>query len=415
MPEPGEDECSLKFVLETYLNDRTVLELIPDVDNGRYFYQSIPKFAPVLLTPSHKPLENLVAKAESKLERMAFRQTRLPLCETELTMRDKAIEMWVTLWCGALQFHDPCEHYCRLLQLTQVLAEYECSALDRLVGMYSRILQACASYGSSRLVILFFDGIKRPGIASHPLVFKWYLRAITSSSNSQCLPRPTAFACPRILEESKGRPSVESKAAKQFQQRSILTQEIKHVACEEVKIGLRVLECPQCEKKTPDIRYLGEETDTFLCEHCGAQLTGEIRVRVGRTILGKKRESTWQQEYLTLPLDTIEREIRAWTGHAKSFGLDMLRESQQLFWNVVWYCQVFKFPYDLFIPYKSVLKTSLPVQKKPVRNPTKKAFTLTPEKNQWAEDFKKVRVLEFCHEEGVQTEFEPESPTLLNY
>jgi len=311
---------------------------------------------------------------------MSFRRVELPLLRVEVSIKDKAIEMWMMLWCFIFSSHDKCEHIYRLDELVQVLNEYTCTDINRLIDIYNRIIETCYKFGSARLTIIFFDRIKQPIISSHPSILKWYMLSIT-----------------KTLEEDKNHnnsPIIEY--SQKFQERSFLTHRIQGIQYEEVKIGIGLHKCEKCDKVTPDRECLDKKVDTFECIHCNAQLVAEIRVRIGRPILHTK--SIWQEQYLLYPLDTIKKDITS------DISLISLRNNQQLFWNIIWYCQRFKLPYDLFIPYKSTLKASIPACRKPVRMNTGIGFALPLVENQWLDNFKQAKVLMFCNEKETQTD-----------
>ena len=116
------------------------------------------------------------------------------------------------------------------------------------------------------------------------------------------------------------------------------------------------------------------------------------------------KSSLWETEYPLMPLSTICNEI---SGLPDTIDLMNLRETEEVFWNLIFYFKFFNLPYDLFLPYKKTDKVSLLAHKKKGRQKTGARFNQYLIKDTtWLEQFNEIRMRARCTDNQTQTESE---------
>ena len=176
-----ENKFSMKDTLEIYLNNNTVLELMPDAQDGKFIYQCIPEFAPDLFKLHLDEPLNFIKILEIELEGCSFNIESIPKKKLLPSEKDDAIELWIYLWCAIFSSYEDREQPYRLLQLIEVFKNYDDPNIRNHINICSKVMETCLLYGSAKLALNFFETINISLISSDSSVFNWYLFAIKSN------------------------------------------------------------------------------------------------------------------------------------------------------------------------------------------------------------------------------------------
>ena len=384
--------------------------MIALAQSNRFCYSFIPLFNQQLLNFPLPALEDFAGKCETIFEELKFAKHYFEheKFKYSFTNADIVTEIWINLWCKTLPYHQIYEQHYRLNQLLDVLLQYKIEDEGKLIQLYTDMMKYCFTFGSARLAINLFDNIKSFNIRSASSVLSVYLAAISSNETSQ----PIHNVFNSFTEETKKVNtsldySIYFDSCQQvFSQRTFLTEEIEYIVSEEVKLAFGLNNCSHCNTIPTNLSLIDQKSLPVLCEKCESELTPILKVRVGRPIVFLKDKPTyWEQEFPILSFKELRAEIDKLDKESKQLkviNLDEVRRKKQVFWNIVWYFQVHKLPYDLFLPYKKVSKNALVTWKKKDRNKTGVRFNVAPE-NSWFHLFKQIRVLALCNHKLTQT------------
>lgn len=100
-----------------------------------------------------------------------------------------------------------------------------------------------------------------------------------------------------------------------------------------------------------------------------------------------------------------------YTKNGKQFiELAALRKEEALFWNIIAGFRTWNLPYDLFLPYKSLERKSLLLQRRKIRSKNNlNTNAQTENEAPWFDQFKQIRVLALCTDKEVQTDTLPQN------
>lgn len=374
--------------------------------SSKFCYTFVPTFSEELFECPVKELEDFVGKCEVIFEELKFAK-RYFECEKVMHVLkndDLAIEMWITLWCMTFPYHEIYEHDYRLNQLLETLHRYKIRDESKLSELYTNTMQTCHTFGSARLATVLFASLKSAGARSSFPVLSVYLAAVASGQSAQplrCVFKPFAE---EVKDCSLDYSVYFSSCQQSFSQRTFLTPEIEYVVSEEVKLGFGLDDCSQCNTSA-NLSSVVQKNLPVLCEKCKAELSPRLKVRVGRPItLLKDKPSFWQHDFSILTPKELTQSLCALAEskqRLRVLNVDLLRNREELFWNVVWHCQVHELPYDLFLPYKRIGKESV-VWKKQERKEMGVKFETALE-NAWADQFKHIRIMALCNDKVSQT------------
>ena len=362
------------IVIKSYLSQSTVFPLIESQAVNEtivYNYQFLPEFCPKLLDSCVEIAENYLSKCDEEfmnIENFTFYLIHENIREVS-SLKTKVIATWLVFWCKLLLHQNPYEHDYRLNQLLSVLVQYDETHIEELVKTYSEIIESCYNFGSPHLTITFFDAITQPFVSSHPSVFNWYLKAINFSEPDQPF-KKNDKECKnnsQATNESIYHQLYLSSSFQLFDQRTFLTAETHNVISEEIKFGYELDKCAQC-KNLPEEKTPSKGTTNILqCPICENTLFGKFKVRLGRPVIYTKSESTfWEKKLNIIPIE----ELYSTVINFDNIDLDTLRNMEVVFWNIIFYFNVFGLPYDLFMPYKKVDRISMLLTRKKFKQKT---------------------------------------------
>eukprot|EP00826_Nyctotherus_ovalis_P001934 TRINITY_DN10366_c0_g2_i2.p1 TRINITY_DN10366_c0_g2~~TRINITY_DN10366_c0_g2_i2.p1 ORF type:complete len:431 (+),score=81.66 TRINITY_DN10366_c0_g2_i2:1962-3254(+) len=424
MPKPGDLIEDRKNVMREYVESNMVLPLmfINSVGaNSGYYYRFLPEFSDKLLNSAAntQPPPDLLGSAEAKFQALKF--LKEPPAKYKAAANDSdenlAIRLWLNLWCRIFASHDIKEHKYRLTQLLDVLSQWQTKSIEQRIDVHSEIMKTCNELGSARLAIYFFDSIKSIEVRSHASVFNHYLAAISSGETAKPLHESLRSSRQHTFEEAKAIAKdsyldyqTYFRCCRQpFQQRTFLTERMGNVISEEVKLGVLVEDCPQCN--SPDQHMILDSTKVplRLCSLCKTKLNTKLKIRVGRPIIYVPEHSlVWEGEVNVMGIKELEEAVESICEAREGFRvmeLYAMRNVDAVFWNVIWYFTVNKLPYDLFLPYQITARKSLVIANskismkmggKPLSNADKDGV--------WFEQFKQVRAFALCGDIGTQTD-----------
>ena len=360
---------------------------------------------------------DLIKSCENQL--MAMKLTKDCLNNEERVVspnnEDLVIEMWIKLWCKVFPYHEIQEQRYRLNQLMEVLFRNpEWKTNDR-INIFTEIMKITYTFGSVRLVIMLFNSIKSNTVRSNSSILDIYLAALSSKE----INKPFFEVFKSNIDTEKNTPLKPAKklmdysiyfasCLKPFNQRSFLTKQIQYVISEEVKLGFGLEKCPKCDATYTFLSSANKKSLPICCTNCQTPLTAKLRVRIGRPIIFIKDESIfWEKEFNITPindlLESLEKLSQSCYG-LKVIDLRLLREEEEL-WIIIWYCQLYNLPYDLFIPYKIITRSSVVMTKGHTRERTGVRFNQSQESdNSWYYQFKQIRVFALCNDELTQTD-----------
>lgn len=434
MHTPKDSLVCYDNVMEAYLSTSTVLPILAIGQQApKFLYRLFPEFSAELLKTEMPPPLDLVAKCRKKLNSLALtlEMPTIKPIQPESAGEDGAIEVWVYVWCRAFPSHDIREHIYRLEQLLKVLQRYKVPEFSKQLQLYSDVMETCYKFGSAFLAVVFFESIESLLIRAQSSVFSWYLLAISSHQNKFSLQKSPRKLFEKSVE-SKKRIAGEAFANYQayfrtctqpYQQRSFLTEAMKGIICEEIKIGFGLEQCPECEssqKLGVLLSLIQHEVSIYsqrlkiTCASCNAELGLSFRVRIGRPVVFSNDKSVyWQKQFALMRLDELKEKLKSMGVERegrKVIELSTLREKEAVFWNLVCCFSVVKLPYDLFVPYKKLERNSM-LREKERRGELEKVGS--KEHEVWFDKFKQIRNLALCSDSGTQTDSCQYSPAHL--
>ena len=421
MPKPNILIEDKKEVMKRYLKSSTVLPLmfISSVgESSGYYYRFLPELSEELLNypMAIEPPPDLIASIEAKLQ--TFKFLNKPYSERKAPAEDldesQIIKLWLSLWCKVFIAHDIKEHSYRLTQLLDILPLWQTKNSELKTAVYREIIKTCYELGSARLAVVFFDNVKSVEMRLRASVLCYYLDAISSGETAKPLHEDIRLCKENVFEGAKPVPKTIDyqtyfQACKEpFTQRTFLTEKMGNVISEEVKLGVLLEECKECNEEDDKIILDNVKVPQRFCSKCKKELHKKLKIRVGRPIIYAQGQSIfWEEKVKTMSIKEVEEAIEGISevrnGH-KILNFSSIRRKEEVFWNLIWHFSVHKLPYDLFLPYKITTRRSLVIENlKIAMKGGEKVNSNLDKDNTWYDQFKQVRAFALCTDNGTQT------------